>query len=121
MVYSKAYQDLNAPSLKILSYFLLQQWWTNTAKHKDKPNWIMTNKDEIFMPYSVFKKAPFNMGPQTITRAFTSLLAHGFFKIVKQGGLCKGHKTKYGISDKWQSWAAGDVIFTRKPFFKERF
>ena len=51
MVYSKAYQDLNAPTLKMLSYLLLQLRWINTARTKNKPKYVLTNKGEIEMLY----------------------------------------------------------------------
>ncbi len=121
MVYSKAYQDLNAPTLKMLSYLLLQLRWINTARTKNKPKYVLTNKGEIEMLYSTFKKQPFNMGDHTIARSITSLLSHGFVEVKKQGGKCKGHKTIYGYSDRWLNWEPGQVIFNRKPFFKRGF
>ena len=121
MVYSAAYQDLNAPALKILSYLLLQLRWVNTARSKDKPNYICENKDNIEMVYSIFKKPPFNMFQQTIVRAIDSLLEHGFIKIKDQGGRCRGHKTIYQYSEKWSDWEKGQVIETRLPFFARGF
>jgi DNA-binding transcriptional ArsR family regulator len=121
MVYSKAYQDLNAPTLKILSYLLLQLRWVNTAKSKDKPNYVCENKDNIVMTYSTFKKSPFKMSQPTIVRAVDSLLEHGFIKIKDQGGRCRGHKTIYQYSEKWGEWEPGQKIFSRLPFFARGF
>jgi len=121
MVYSKAFQNINAPTLKILSYLLLQLRWVNTARIKNKPKYIAVNKDKIEMLYSTFKKPPFNMGEHTIARSITSLLSHGFIEVKKQGGRCKGHKTIYGYSERWHEWEPGQVIFTRKPFFARGF
>ena len=121
MVYSPAFQDLNAPTLKILSYLLLQLKWVNIAKPKNKPRYIVDNKDEIELLYSTFIKSPFKMCRQTITRAIDSLLAHGFLKIIEQGGMCKGHKTVYGYSEEWVKWTPGQIIETRKPFFARGF
>lgn len=121
MVYSKAYQDLNAPTLKMLSYLLLQLRWVNAAKGKDKPNYILENKDSIEMLYSTFTKPPFNMKKPTIVRSIDSLLSHGFMVVKNQGGMCKGHKTVYGYSEKWQEWTEGMEISKRKPFFARGF
>jgi len=121
MVYSKAYQDLNAPTLKILSYALLQLKWVNVSRQKEKPKFIVENKDKIELLYTTFTKPPFCMCRQTITRAIDSLLAHGFVKVVEQGGMCKGHKTIFGYADEWVEWKAGEVLFIRMPFFARGF
>ena len=121
MVYSAAYQDLNAPSLKILSYLLLQLQWVNTARSKDKPNYVVSNKDQIELLYSTFTKPPFKMSKPTIVRSIDSLLQHGFMKIKDQGGRCRGHKTIYEYTEQWENWSAGQEIFSRKPFFKRGF
>ena len=121
MVYSKAYQDLNAPTLKILSYLLLQLRWVNIARTRNKPKYIPENKDEIELLYSTFNKPPFNMGKKTIVRSITVLLSHGFVEVKKQGGRCRGHKTIYGYSERWHEWEPGQVIFIRKPFFARGF
>lgn len=121
MVYSEAYQDLGAPALKVLSYVLLQLKWENTSRSK-KANWVCTNKKEINLLYSTFKKKPFCMGNQSITNALDSLLAHGFISVNQQGGREKGHVSTFSYSDKWQSWKKGQEPFeTRKPFRKRGF
>lgn len=116
MVYSKAYQDLNAPTLKILSYVLLQLRWVRVSKN----HYELGKKDHELL-YSTFKKAPFLMHDRTITRSIDSLLSHGFVKVKNQGGLCQGHKSKYEYSEKWKDWELGECIFIRKPFFKRGF
>jgi len=114
MVYSRAYQDLNAPTLKLLSYFLLQLRWVKAGRKNNK--YVVSNKDEIKMLYSTFKTKPFNMNPNTIRRSIDALLAHGFMKVIKQGGKVKGQESIYGYSERWQKWNSGEVIFTRRPF-----
>jgi len=121
MVYSAAYQDLNAPTLKVLSYLLLQLKWVDTARSRSKANWQIANKDQIELLYSTFTKAPFKMNKPTIVRAIDSLLQHGFVKIKDQGGRCRGHKTIYEYSEKWVEWSAGKIMFTRQPFFARGF
>jgi len=121
MVYSKAYQDLNAPTLKILSYLLLQLQWVNIARTKTKPKYIIANKEEVSLLYSTFTKAPFNMCKQTITRSIDSLLAHGFIEVKKQGGRCKGHASIFAYRDEWKQWEPGQVLYKRKPFFARGF
>lgn len=121
MVYSKAYQDLNAPSLKILSYLLLQLRWVKTSGKKSKAKYQLSNKDNIELLYSTFTKDPFKMKKPTITRAIDSLLKHGFIKIKDQGGRCRGHKTIYEYSESWTGWEHGQTIRTRKPFFSRGF
>lgn len=121
MVYSEAYQDLNAPTLKMLSYVLLQLKWKNTSRGR-KANWVCTNKDEIELLYATFKKSPFNMSDKTVTRAIDSLLAHGFVSVESQGGMCKGHKSLFSYSEKWKDWKPGnEPIETRVPFRKRGF
>jgi hypothetical protein len=119
MVYSRAYQDLNAPSLKLLSYLLLQLRWARAGR-KSK-NYIVSNKDEIKMLYSTFSRDPFNMNPNTITRSMDSLLAHGFLKVIQQGGRVKGHESVYSYSEQWEDWNKGDVIFKRRPYIPRGF
>jgi len=114
MVYSKAYQDLNAPSLKLLSYLLLQLKWVRLGRKSKR--YVVSNKDEIKMLYKTFSTDPFNMNPNTITRSIDSLLAHGFLKVEKQGGSVKGHESIYSYSEMWETWRTGDVIFKRRPF-----
>ena len=121
MVYSDAYQNLNAPTLKILFYLLLQLRWVNTARSKDKPNYVCENKDNIELVYSTFKKPPFKMSQPTIVRGIDSLLAHGFLKVKDQGGRCRGHKTIYKYSEEWIKWKAGQIISIRQPFFARGF
>jgi len=121
MVYSDAFQDLNAPTLKILSYLLLQLRWVNTARSKDKPNYVCENKDNIELLYSTFKNPPFKMNKPTIVRGIDSLLSHGFIKVKIQGGMCRGHKTIYEYSEKWSDWKPGQEISKRKPFFARGF
>ena len=121
MVYSEAYQDLGAPALKVLSYVLLQLRWENTSRTK-KANWICTNRKEIKLLYSNFRKKPFSMGNQTITNAIDSLLAHGFISVYEQGGRDKGHMSMFSYSEKWKEWSKGQEPFeTRKPFRKRGF
>jgi hypothetical protein len=117
MVYSKAYQDLNAPSLKILSYVLLQLRWVKVSKN----HYELSNKDQIELLYTTFKKVPFMMHRGTITRSIDFLLSHGFIKVKTQGGLCQGNKTIFEYSEKWSDWVPGECIFNRKPFFARGF
>jgi hypothetical protein len=117
MVYSKAYQDLNAPTLKILSYVLLQLRWVKTAKSR----YELSNQDKIELLYASFKRSPFSMHYGTITRSIDSLLAHGFIKVNLQGGLCQGNKSIYGYSERWVDWVEGEIIFTRQPFTRRGF
>ncbi len=119
MVYSKAYQDLNAPSLKLLSYLLLQLKWVKLGRKSKK--YVVSNKDEIKMLYKTFTAEPFNMNPNTITRSIDSLLANGFLKVEKQGGSVKGDESIYAYSEKWENWNHGDIIFTRRPYHKRGF
>ena len=119
MIYSQAYQDLNAPTLKLLSYLLLQLRWVKLGRKTKR--YDVSNKDEIKMLYSTFKNKPFNMNPNTIRRSIDSLLAHGFMKVIKQGGKVKGHESIYGYSESWETWTEGDVIFTRRPFHTRGF
>ncbi len=119
MVYSKAYQDLNAPSLKLLSYLLLQLKWVKLGRKSKK--YVVSNKDEIKMLYKTFTTEPFNMNPNTITRSIDSLLAHGFLKVEKQGGSVKGDESIYSYSEKWETWNKGDVIYVRRPYRRRGF
>ncbi len=123
MVYSEAYNKLNAPTLRMLSYVILQLKWENTARSKArKNNWIITNKDEILLQYSTFQNRPFKMGIRTITMSLDSLLAHGFISVSKQGGKAKGHRSIYSYSEKWFDWKEGDEpIEIRKPYAKRGF
>ena len=119
MVYSKAYQDLNAPSLKILSYLLLQLRWVKVGRKTKR--YSVSNKDEIKLLYSTFTKDPFKMHPQTISRSIDSLLEHGFVKIKKQGGKVKGDNSVYEYSEKWEDWVKGLICFSRRPYHRKRF
>ena len=122
MEHSEALQDLNAPTLKILLYTLMQLRWEDTSRQSKKANWICSNKDEIKLQYSTFKKDPYRMKDGTITRSIDSLLAHGFISIKEQGGMCKGHSTIYSYSDAWFKWKPGDdPVFVRTPFRKRGF
>jgi len=116
MVYSKAYQNLNAPELKILSYVLLQKEWMKKGN-----KYILANKDDFFLFYSTFRKPPFNMNSNTISRSIKTLLAHGFIKIFKQGGKVKGDNSVYGFSESWQKWSTGDVLFKRDKYYPRGF
>ena len=120
MVYSRAYQDLNAPTLKLLSYLLLQLRWAKTGNKSNK-KYIILNKDEIKMLYKTFTNEPFNMNPNTITRSIDSLLSHGFMKIIKQGGKVKGDESIYSYSEQWESWQPGEILFTRRPYHARGF
>jgi len=95
--------------------------WVNTARSKDKPNYVCENKDNIELVYSTFKKPPFKMSQPTIVRGIDSLLAHGFLKVKDQGGRCRGHKTIYKYSEEWIKWKAGQIISIRQPFFARGF
>jgi len=117
MVYSQAFQNLNAPELKILSYILLQQQWKKISRSK----YVLENKDDFQLLYSVFKKPPFKMNPNTISKSISTLLSHGFIKVFKQGGKVKGDNSVYGFSESWQKWRPGDVIFKREPFYPRGF
>ena len=117
MVYSKAYQNLNAPELKILSYTMLQQKWVKIGKGK----YVLENQDDFQLLYTTFKNPPFNMNPNTISKSISSLLSHGFIKVFKQGGKIKGDNSVYGFSDSWMKWQPGEVIFKRKPCFPRGF
>ena len=119
MVYSKAFQDLNAPSLKILSYLLLQLRWVKIGGRKKR--YEIANVKEIKLLYSTFRKKPFYMNPNTITRSIDSLLEHGFIKVQKQGGRVKGDESIYSYSNSWESWEKGKVYSTRRPFAKRGF
>ncbi len=121
MVYSRAYQSLNAPSLKMLSYLLLQLRWVKVTQRKTKDEYVVENKNEIKLPYSIFRNKPFKMGNQTITNSIDSLLARGFIKIISQGGMAKHHVTIYGYSHRWSKWEEGEAIFKRKPFYRRGF
>jgi len=117
MVYSKAYQDLNAPTLKMLSYLLLQLRWSK-IKQGGKNVYLISNKDKIKMLYSTFEAKPFNMTAKTITRGIDSLLEHGFLEIVMQGGKVKGHQSVYGYSEMWEGWVPGETCSKRRPYSK---
>lgn len=117
MLQSEAFQALNKPSSTILLHALMQLKWEDSSRKSKKPNWVCSNAKELVLPYASFKKPPYNMGDKTITRAFDSLLANGFITVIEQGGMCKGHNTVYGYSEKWLTWKAGDEpCEVRKPF-----
>ncbi len=118
MVYSEAYQDLNAPTLKMLSYLLLQLRWVRCGRKKSDKKYILSNKDNIKMLYATFEATPFNMTSKTITRGIDSLLAHGFLKVKTQGGKVKGHQSVYEYSEKWAGWKPGKVFSKRRPYAK---
>ena len=48
-----------------------------------------------------------------IIRAFNDLMAKGFINIVRQGGAYQQDKTIYALTDDWQWWQPGRVIFKR--------
>ena len=122
MEHSEALQDLNAPTLKILLYTLMQLRWEDTSRQSKKANWICSNKDEIKLQYTTFKKPPYRMGDKTITRAIDSLLAHGFISVKEQGGSCKGHSTTFSYCESWFTWKPGDdPVEIRTPYAKRGF
>ncbi len=123
MLYSEAFNSLNAPSIKVLMYILMQIKWENTKRSKSKKdNWIVTNNGEISLPYSTFKKPPFKMHNGTITRSIDSLLACGFITITEQGGSKKNHLSKYSYCEKWIIWKKDDEPFeVRRPYHKRGF
>lgn len=117
MLQSEAFQDLNKPTSTIILHVLMQLKWEDTSRKSQKSNWVCSNVRDLILPYATFKKPPYNMGDKTITRAFDSLLAHGFITVREQGGMCKGHFTTYGYSEKWFDWKKGDdPVETRAPF-----
>lgn len=108
MLQSEAFNALSASAIKILLHTLTQQYWENTAKAREKPRWVCSNKDSIKIPYIKFRNVPYNMSNMTITRAIDSLLARGFITIVAKGGVIgEGHMTKYGAVTHWERWAEG--------------
>ena len=103
LVYSKAYQTLNASSIKMLSYVLLQK------------------KKEFNLLYTHFSKTPFNMNPNTINRSIDLLLAHGFIEVIQQGGRYKNDASLYKKTENWKTWEIGDIVHKRKPLKKRGF
>jgi hypothetical protein len=121
MVYSDAYQDLNLSARKILDYFLLQQRWVNIAPASRNPKWELEQKDNIQLKYSTFKKPPFRMQNQSVTRGIDSLLSHGFIEVSKQGGRCRGSVSEFKKSEKWRTWRDGEILSKRQPLFSRGF
>ena len=118
MFYSEAYHNLNYPSVLILNYVLFQLKWVDASRPKDKKsNYISTNQDEIKLPYSTFKKSPFNFSNSTVTRSIDLLLSRGFISVKEQGGREKGHVSIYSYVEKWKGWKNGDSdIEKRRPY-----
>lgn len=117
LVYSDAFNSLTGQAVKILLYAKLQFKWEQAGRGKK----FTRSYSPFTLPFITFRKKPFNMGPNTISKAITCLLERGFIEVVSQGGRCKGHTTTYKMSDKWIGWKEGDVIFKRKPFIKDGF
>ena len=121
MVYSEAFQDLNLAARKILDYTLLQVEWVNTNPKTIKANWELKKCDNMKLLYSTFRKPPFKMHRQSITRGIDSLLGHGFIDIVLQGGAYRGQNSLFKYSDTWENWNKGLVLSKRQPFFARGF
>lgn len=120
MFYSEAYHKLNKNAILLLQYV---QFQFRIVKDKsNKKNYIITNQDNITLPYSLFKKSPFNFANSSMTKAIDLLLWYGFLTIKEQGGREKGHATIYGYVEKWKTWKNGDgKCEERKPYRKTGF
>jgi len=96
MIYSEAYQNLNINGLRILPVALIE-----------------SNKNILFnLPYKIFLKPPFNMYNTSIVRGLDDLLSHGFLEYVSIG--YPGNKALFKLSEKWEMWKPGDIIFSRE-------
>jgi len=118
MFNSDAFQDLGKPATTILLYTLFQLEWHSTSKKATKAKWVCSNANDIKLHYATFVDQ-YKMNNSSVTRGIDSLLANGFIKINEQGGSCKGHTSRYSISNKWRTWKKGDApVSVRQPFRK---
>ncbi|MCP5006905.1 MAG: GIY-YIG nuclease family protein [Planctomycetes bacterium] len=100
IVLSDAFNDLNSPSIKMLSYLLLSE-----------------DRYRISIFYPTFKAEPFNMANTTISRSITSLMHHGFVEMLRYSS--RSGKTEYQLSTMFINWKFGDIIFTKEKALKD--
>ncbi len=80
---------------------------------KGKNKWLVSNNGAIRYTYK--EAEGLGITRPAFQRAIDALLARGFIKIAHHGsGGKQGDVSLYEISDKWQEWKKGDVIFIRK-------
>ncbi len=105
---SDAFRALKASTKEILIQIYFEIDLTSKKKRgKYQPQ--IKNRYEIKMPYREIKER-LGYSDKTIWLAFQQILAHGFLKIIENGGGCKGDVNVYGITEDWRDWKSGKVI-----------
>lgn len=103
MMYSDAYRDLKPSARDILHYGIMQ-----LMQGKKKSNVKYTNSDKILLEYAEIQRL-FKVSKMTVWRSISSLLEHGFFKVMHYGG-GDGNASIYGYTRDWMGWKQGDVV-----------
>ncbi|MBA2883160.1 putative DNA-binding transcriptional regulator AlpA [Desulfosalsimonas propionicica] len=110
---SSAFRKLRpaAKDILILAYYEIIFPTTKGKPQKkgQKYTFVMINRDEIILSYNEIKDR-LGYSEKTIWESFKQILAHGFLKVVKQGGGNKGDYQVYGITEDWRKWSPGDVV-----------
>ena len=123
---SRAYLALKGFAPQLLTLFYgKREFKTINGKH------VCTNIDNITMTYVEIENI-FNRGSHKkhlpkdgiskprFTRGRDDLMEKGFLKIVHHGGAYKKDKTIYAITDDWQWWRPGQVIYKRPKDSRQR-
>ena len=122
MICSQAFNSLSGKGHIILSYLLSQCRHVEIKRKKGHRSFILTNKDELILPYRSLQASPYKMAYSTITKGIDELLSKGFIKVMEQGGRAKGHVSVYGLIDAYLKWGKGDPpVSVRRPYAKRGF
>ena len=111
MFQSKAYHALNGWAPQMLTIFLSKRNFGKSGR-RGKEKRFCTNCTELEFSYSE-AKSRFGITVPRFKRALDDLLAKGFISISYHGGTHRHDKSKYSLSNKWGTWAPGDVLEIR--------
>lgn len=112
---SPAFRKLSATSTFVLFEFLYRRKMTQIpAKSGRSKEWVISNNGELIFTYAEAEKN-FNISRSTFCRSIDQLVQLGFIDIAHHGGGMMKDCSKYGISDRWESYGKKEFIDKKRP------
>lgn len=101
IIFSKAWLEL-PPSIAPQVYMLFLTRRTVTKDRRNKSSYIVTNSEELKIPYRTIEKL--GIKASKFTRTIDILIRHGFIDISEPGNSATRQCTTYALSKRWKDY-----------------
>lgn len=114
LITSKAFLALTGLAPQVLFLFLSRRKFERQRiSPKKRSQWVCINADDLSFTYA--EADSLGIGAKRFTRAIDQLVEKGFLNSNHGGGVVRGDKSKYGLSERWRLYGTVEFQPAERP------